>query len=62
MQISDRAFEALVEAEMAHRRSPKDDLDALDREMVLWRRAVVVIAGGLIGAGVALYVWAVATA
>lgn len=62
MQISDRAFETLVETEMAHWRSPKDDLDDLDREMVLWRRCVVVLAGCLIGAGVALYVWAVASA
>ena len=62
MQISNRAFEALVEAEMAHWRSPKDQLDELDREMVLWRRCVVVLAGALIGAGLALYLWAVATA
>lgn len=62
MQISDRAYEALLETDMTHWRSPKDQLDQLDREMVLWRRCVVVLAGGLIGAGLALYLWAVATA
>lgn len=43
---------------VAHWREPHKSLDELDREMVLWRRVVIGLAGCLIITGIALYAWA----